>query len=158
MDLRNDLSFSDLLAGSYFRLTGRSLIPNRLMGAEAAKWLYEAAPFGVLAHNTASDPIFVYGNRAAQRLFEYEWDELITLPSRLSAEAPDREERQCFLEQVESRGFITGYRGIRISKSGRRFRIENATVWQLIGTDGKCHGQAAMIPQTLDLEPGTNPR
>jgi hypothetical protein len=29
-----------------------------------------------------------------QRLFEYEWDELITLPSRLSAEAPDRQERQ----------------------------------------------------------------
>ena len=120
--------------------------------AEAAKWLYEAAPFGVLAHNNAPDPLFVYGNKAAQRLFEYESDELTTLPSRLSAEAPDREERQHLLEQVESRGFITGYRGIRISKSGRRFRIENATVWQLLDTDGKCHGQAAMLPQTLDIE------
>jgi hypothetical protein len=85
------------------------------MGAEAAKWLYEAAPFGVLAHNNAPDPLFVYGNKAAQRLFEYEWDELTTLPSRLSAEAPDREERQHLLEQVESRGFITGYRGFALA-------------------------------------------
>jgi len=152
MDLRNDISSADLLAGSYFRLTGHSLIPDQLMGADAAKWLYEAAPFGVLAHNNVPDPLFVYGNKAAQRLFEYEWDELITLPSRLSAEAPDREERQHLLEEVESRGFITGYRRIRISKSGRRFRIENATVWQLLDTDGKCHGQAAMLPQTLDTE------
>ena len=153
MDLRDDLSFIDLLAGSYFRLVGHSLIPDGLLGAEAAKWLYEAAPFSILAHNTAPDPVFIYSNKAAQQLFEYKWDEFVTLPSRLSAEAPDRTERQRFLEQVASHGFITGYRGIRISKSGKRFHIENTTVWQLIDAEGKCHGQAAMLPHTLDLEP-----
>lgn len=107
--------------------------------------------FAILAHNTAPDPVFVYGNKAAQRRFGYEWEELTALPSRLSAEAPERIERQRFLERVTRNGFVTGYRGIRIAKSGKRFRIENATVWQLIDIEGICHGQAAMLPQTVDV-------
>jgi PAS domain-containing protein len=153
MGSHKDVSFCGLLARSYLRLTGHSLIPDRMTDVQAASWLYEVAPFAVLAHNTLPDPLFVYGNRAAQRLFEYDWDELLTLPSRLSAEAPDRDERQRFLEQVEKHGFVTGYRGVRISKSGKRFRIENATVWQLLDGKGSCHGQAAMLPQILPLEP-----
>src|SRR6266446_2699375 len=39
-----------------------------------------------------------------------------------------------------------------LASLSRRIRIENATVWQLLDTDGKCHGQAAMLPQTLDIE------
>lgn len=153
MGSHSDVSFADLLAGSYLRLTGRSLIPDGMTNASAATWLYEVAPFAVLAHNNLPpDPLFIYGNKAAQRLFEYEWDELLTLPSRLSAEAPDRDERRRFLEQVEKHGFITGYSGIRITKSGKRFRIENATVWQLFDEQGNCHGQAAMLPQILPLE------
>jgi PAS domain-containing protein len=112
---------------------------------EASRWLYSEAPFAILAHNTAADPVFVYGNEAAQRLFEYEWDELTTLPSRLSAEAPERGERQQFLDRVGRDGFVEGYSGIRVTKSGKRFRIENATVWQLIDVDGTCRGQAAML-------------
>jgi PAS domain-containing protein len=153
MGSHNDVSLADLLAGSYLRLTGRSLIPDGMPDAQAAPWLYEIAPFAVLAHNTLPDPLFVYGNKAAQRLFEYDWDELLTLPSRLSAEAPDRDERRRFLEQVEKHGFVTGYRGVRISKSGKRFRIENATVWQLLDEEGNCRGQAAMLPQILPLAP-----
>ena len=153
MDSHRDVSFADLLAGSYLRLIGHSLIPDGMTAAHAADWLYEVAPFAVLAHNTLPDPVFIYGNQAAQRLFEYEWDELLTLPSRLSAEAPARDERQRFLEQVEKHGFITGYRGVRLSKSGKRFRVENATVWQLLDGEGNCHGQAAMLPKILNLEP-----
>jgi hypothetical protein len=82
MGSHNDVSLGSLLARSYLRLTGCSLIPDRMTDAQAATWLYELAPFAVLAHNTLPDPLFVYGNKAAQRLFEYDWDELITLPSR----------------------------------------------------------------------------
>jgi hypothetical protein len=152
MDSQRDVSFANLLAGSYLRLIGRALLPDGLTGVKAADWLYQLAPFALLAHNTLPDPLFIYGNKAAQRLFEYEWAELMTLPSRLSAEAPLRDERQRFLEQVEKHGFTTGYRGVRVSKSGRRFCVENATVWQLLDEEGQCHGQAAMLPQILTLE------
>jgi hypothetical protein len=34
---------------------------------------------------------------------------------------------------------------MRIAKSGRRFWIERATVWNLLGRDGIRYGQAALI-------------
>ncbi len=108
-----------------------------------ADWLYNEAPFAVLAHNTEADPIFIYANRSAQHCFGYSWEEFISLPSRLSAEAPDRAARQALLNAVARDGFTSDYRGLRIAKSGRRFWIEHATVWQLIDGDGVVHGQAA---------------
>ncbi len=80
-------------------------------------------------------------------IFGYDWDEITSLRSRLSAELPERGERQGFLDQVARDGFVTGYRGIRITKSGQRFWIEQATVWQLFDDSGVVRGQAAMIPQ-----------
>jgi PAS domain-containing protein len=151
MDLRNDLSFFHLLADSYRRLVGLSLTPEGMTAERAMQWLYEDALFAVLAHNTAPDPIFIYGNKAAQRRFEYEWEELTALPSRLSAEVPEQSERRRFLERVARDGFVSGYGGIRIAKSGQRFRIENATVWQIIDAEGTYRGQAAMLPQTIDV-------
>jgi hypothetical protein len=151
MDVRNEISFFHLLAESYFRLVGQSLTPEGMTAEQGMRWLYEDASFVILAHNTAPDPVFIYGNKAAQRRFGYEWEELTRLPSRLSAEAPERGERQRFLERVARDGFVTGYVGIRIAKSGKRFRIKNATVWQLIDTEGTYRGQAAMLPQTVDV-------
>lgn len=105
----------------------------------------------MLAHNTDPDPLFIYGNKAAQRRFEYGWDEITRLPSRLSAEPQNREARQQFLARVQQIGYEAGYRGVRITKSGRRFVIEEATLWQLLDTDGKVHGQAVVIPRTRDI-------
>lgn len=51
--------------------------------------------------------------------------------------------RQRLLDSVRDKGFIDDYRGIRIAKSGRRFMIRNAVVWQLTDTDGAVQGQAA---------------
>ena len=50
---------------------------------------------------------------------------------------------KALLDRVTSSGFIDDYAGIRISAKGRRFRIENAIVWNLIDADGVRHGQAA---------------
>ena len=146
MDLRYAPGFFNLLAGSYHRLTGHELVPAATPPDEGARYLYEQAPFGLLAHNMADDPVFIYGNQAAQDLFGYDWAELTRLPSRLSAEAPDREERQRFLERVGRNGFVADYSGIRINKSGRKFRIAGACVWQLIDDEGQLHGQAALLP------------
>ncbi|GJG96282.1 MEKHLA domain-containing protein [Cupriavidus pauculus] len=147
----SDPAFYELLASSYARLLGQPLVPQPMPVAQATAWLYEEAPFAILAHNTAPDPVFIYGNKAAQRRFEYDWDEITRLPSRLSAEAPNREERQKFLERVQRLGYEAGYKGVRITKSGRRFMIEEATLWQMFDADGVLHGQAVIVPRTRDL-------
>ncbi|HEY2000408.1 MEKHLA domain-containing protein [Paraburkholderia sp.] len=151
MKLSTDPEFFQLLSESYERLLQRPLTPAGMSIEEAAQWLYESAPFGILAHNTDADPIFVYGNKTAQRLFDYSWSELTALPSRLSAEAPEREERRAFLEQVQRDGFVAGYRGIRVTRSGERFWIENAIVWQLMDQHGVYRGQAALLPETAPV-------
>jgi hypothetical protein len=65
------------------------------------------------------------------------------MPSRLTAEAPDRTERARLLAEVAARGFIDDYSGVRISRTGQRFRIERATVWNLSDDEGRRCGQAA---------------
>jgi PAS domain S-box-containing protein len=139
-------SFISLLTESFRKYTGSLLVPADLTGGSAAQWLYNA-PFGLLAHDTAADPRFIYANLTAQRLFEYDWDEFVGMPSRLSAEGDDRDQRQVFMQAVLERGYASGYQGIRVAKSGRRFWIEDATVWNLTDSDGVRRGQAAMIPQ-----------
>lgn len=138
--------FARLLTESYARLIRQPLVPADVPDKGIARWLYESAPFGILAHSTANDPLFIYGNLSAQKRFEYDWEELTQLPSRLSAEAPERQEREDFLRRVSQDGYVDDYRGLRVTKSGKRFWIEGVTVWQLIDADGVCHGQAAMIP------------
>jgi predicted DNA-binding protein (UPF0251 family) len=59
----------------------------------------------------------------------------------------DREGRAKLLEAVTRRGFIDDYSGIRISKTGRRFKISRATIWNLLTEDGKPCGQAAMFTE-----------
>ncbi|AXF17817.1 MEKHLA domain-containing protein [Paraburkholderia caledonica] len=147
MSLKTDVEFFRLLTNSYRRLLGKSLVPSDISDTEGGAWLYSSAPFGLLAHDTQTDPMFIYGNSKAQAIFGYDWDEITSLRSRLSAELPERGERQGFLDQVARDGFVTGYRGIRITKSGQRFWIEQATVWQLFDDSGVVRGQAAMIPQ-----------
>ena len=150
-----DSSFAtDLVAqllASHARLTGQPLLPivPGETGEASARRLYSAA-LVVLAHDDQPDPRFTYANLAAQRLFERTWDEMIGLPSRLSAEAPVREERERLLARVARHGFIDDYSGVRVSKSGRRFRILRATVWNVGDASGRRIGQAASFS---DWEP-----
>ena len=139
VDLSTDAGFFALLTDSYARLVGAPLVPP----AMDADWLYREAPFVVVAHGTDQDPKFIYVNKTAQECFEYSWEEFMSLPSRLSAEAPDRAERQSLLDEVARNGFLSGYRGLRVAKSGRRFIIEDGVVWELIDREGTRHGQAA---------------
>ena len=99
----------------------------------------------LVSHGTEADPVLNYGNAAALALWEMSWAELTRTPSRLTAEAPNRAERARLLAAVTARGFIDDYSGIRISKTGRRFIISQATVWNLLTEQGKPYGQAAMF-------------
>ena len=143
MTLATDPAFFDLLAGSYRRLLGEDPPFLDNTQTDAARWLYEDAPACVLAHNTEPDPRFIYANKAAQALLEYSWDEIVALPSRFSAEAPNRAERQRLLDAVARHGFATGYSGVRIARSGRRFRIDDGVLWELRDAHGALQGVAA---------------
>jgi hypothetical protein len=132
------------LARSLRHWTGRDLLTGKFSPAEFSDKLFHA-PFVVVSHGTEADPILNYGNAAALALWEMSWEELTRMPSRLTAEALNREERARLLEAVTRRGFIDDYSGVRISKSGRRFRIRRATVWNLLTADDKPCGQAAMF-------------
>lgn len=130
---------ANLLLESYHRLTGKPLLDGD--PEDPGQALFHA-PLAVVSHDTAADPVFNYANRTALELFEMGWDEFTRLPSRLSAEQPNRAERQRLLTEVSEKGFIDHYNGVRISSSGRRFYIRNATVWNLL-QDGRLLGQAA---------------
>lgn len=130
------------MARSLMRWTGRELWPGTIDPLELAAKVYEA-PFVLVAHGGEADPVLNYGNRAALGLWEMTWEEFTCTPSRLTAEAPNREERARLLETVTRRGFIDDYSGVRISRTGRRFRIARATVWNLINENNQPCGQAA---------------
>lgn len=130
------------IIASYRHWSGRHLVDPALDPATAARALYHA-PYVVLAHDTAADPLFTYANLTAQRLFERPWREIVGLPSRYSAEPLAREERARLLEQVARQGYTDNYSGVRVSASGRRFLVRQATVWNLIAPDGTPCGQAA---------------
>ena len=147
VDLSTDPGFFALLTDSYARLVRALLVPP---GTDA-DWLYREAPFVVVAHGTDQDPKFIYANKAAQKCFEYSWEEFMSLPSRLSAEAPDRAQRQALLQEVARNGFLSGYQGLRVAKSGRRFIIEDGVVWELVDRDGMRHGQAATFLSWRDV-------
>jgi len=132
------------LAHSLKHWTGRELLPGVSEPAELPQKVFESS-FVVVSHGMEADPVLNYGNAAALALWEMTWEELTRTPSRLTAEMPNREERAQLLDAVMKRGFIDDYSGVRISKSGRRFRIEQATVWNLLTADGKPCGQAAMF-------------
>jgi len=133
-----------ILRTSLAKLAGKDLVPPELNDLDAARFLFDA-PFAVVSHNADTDPLFNYANKKAMQLFEMDWRAITSLPSRLSAEEVNRDERARLLKRVSDHGYIDNYSGVRISKSGRRFEISGATVWNLIGVDGEPAGQAAMF-------------
>ena len=135
-------SHANCLVRSHLHFTGRKLIEALDTGADLAQALDEA-PFVLVSHGMEPDPVLNYGNATALALWEMSWAEFIQTPSRLTAEAPNREERARLLAAVTAHGYIGNYSGVRISKTGRRFLITNATVWTLLTEDGLPCGQAA---------------
>lgn len=137
-----------LIAQSFARVTGEELV--RPYGDTLARLWH--APAVILAHGTEADPVFFYGNRTALDLFEMTAEEFVALPSRFSAEPDARSERERLLAEVAEKNFITNYSGVRIAKSGKRFVIDRATVWNLLADDGAIHGQAACFEHWRPLD------
>ncbi|MDB5385463.1 MAG: hypothetical protein JWM11_1109, partial [Planctomycetaceae bacterium] len=61
-------------------------------------------------------------------------------------------ERARLLERTTRDGFVDDYQGIRVSTTGRRFRIDQALVWNLVDAQGNRVGQAATFSDWQFLE------
>ena len=140
------VEYVNLMRESLRNYTGRDLVGSKLKEGKAAKELFYA-PFALVSHDTSEDPFFNYANQTALDLFEMSWEEFTSIHSRESAERPDQEERARLLKEVSKKGFIENYSGVRIAKSGKRFFIEKALVWNLVGRNQHYYGQAATFSQ-----------
>jgi hypothetical protein len=136
------IQWNQSLLNSFRRWLGRELIERTGSSGEQAKALYHA-PFIVVLHGMEADPILKYGNRAALELWEMDWGQFTKTPSRLTAEPVNQAERARMLARVQEKGFIDDYKGVRISGTGKRFLVEQAIVWNIVGTEGEQIGQAA---------------
>jgi hypothetical protein len=133
-----------IILQSYRHWTGKELIVPSSPGSLRQE-LFES-PIVVLSHGTEAEPVLNYGNRAALALWETDWSTFTQMPSRYTAEAVIRSDRDAFMDGVSKNGFVDGYTGIRVSRTGRRFYIVDATVWNLLDEDGRYYGQAAAFP------------
>src|SRR6478736_4151504 len=95
---------------SYRHWLGRELIERHGEPEFQARVLFES-PLVVVSHGTEADPILNYGNQTALTLLEMTWEALVKTPSRLTAEAVNRAERERMLEQARNRGYIETYEG-----------------------------------------------
>lgn len=139
------------ILNSYRRLLGRELIERTASPAEDALALFNA-PFVVVSHGTQADPILNYANRTALHLWEMDVETITQTPSRMTAEPMHRDERARLLARTARDGFVDDYQGVRISSTGRRFRIEQAIVWNLDDSEGNAAGQAATFSRWTPLE------
>jgi len=132
------------ISHSFHSLAGRPLYAPPGI-SEIHHWLHEEAPYAILAHNTDADPHFIYANKCALACFKYSPDEILAIPSRLSASEQDRPERARMLEIVLRDGIVYNYSGPRVDKYGNIFTIYDGVVWQLRSIKGDVSGQAALF-------------
>ncbi len=139
-----------LLIDSYKRWTGSELIALKV-GEPAWEQLYRATKV-ILSHGTEKDPVLNFGNLRGLELWEMDWETFTQTPSRLTAEPAERAERDRFFQAVSLNGYVDDYTGIRVSRTGRRFFILQATVWNVVDSEGAYRGQAAAFSDYSYIE------
>ena len=143
------LELTQNLLDSYSHWTGKELLERTTPNEElVALWSH---PHIVVAHGTQADPAFVYGNHRGLELWEMSLDQFLDMPSRLTAEPLHRDERQRLLDQTRQLGYVDDYRGVRISRTGKRFMIEKALLWMVLDRAGNIIGQAATFDRWTPL-------
>ena len=144
------VAHTQLLLTTFANLLGRELIDRTGTPLEQATRLFQA-PFVVVSADASPDPLLTYGNQTALGLWEMDVDTLVSTPARHTAEPVHRDERQRLLDRTRAQGYVDDYAGIRVSSSGKRFRIEAAIVWNLTDADGAYCGQAATFDRWVPL-------
>jgi hypothetical protein len=140
------INWCQLLLNSYHHFLGKDLIERKGTPEEQSQLVFES-PFVVLSHGNEVDPIYNYANQMGLDLWEISWEDLIKMPSRLSAETILREEREQILNATAKHGYFTNYQCIRISKGGKRYQIKGLDLWNILDQEGVYLGQAATFSQ-----------
>lgn len=143
------IQHTQILLDSFERYLKRPLI-QRENALKDAENLFKA-DFVVASHGTQSDPILNYGNQTALDLWSLSFEEFTRLASRYTAEPVHQSERAAMLQRGREFGFIDNYQGVRISSSGKRFKIEQAIIWNLVDNAGNPYGQAATFSHWTGL-------
>ncbi|MEA5532887.1 MEKHLA domain-containing protein [Crocosphaera sp. XPORK-15E] len=139
---------TQLILSSFEHWLGHSLWKEKglpeIQGSseEIAQQLF-GVPFAVASHGIETDPIFNYGNQKALDIWELTWEEFIKIPSRKTAELVEQTERDRLLAETTKKGF-SYFSGIRITSTGKRFKINNGIVWNVIDEQQINQGQAAV--------------
>ena len=76
---------------------------------------------------------------------------MIGKPSTMTAQESEQKERNELLNQVNSRGFIENYKGIRVASDGKLFQIKDATIWNIVDKQSIKIGQAVIIYRSNKL-------
>ena len=139
------LGLTALLLESHQRLFQRPLV--RSSGIRLAAQELFVLDQVVLCHDGSEDPRFLYANRAALQLFSRNWEQMVGMPSRLSASANQRLSRREQLELARRQDKLENYSGVRVNSQGRRFQIRGARIWSLIDQERHYSGQAACFSQ-----------
>mmetsp|Transcript_6068 Transcript_6068/g.18293 ORF Transcript_6068/g.18293 Transcript_6068/m.18293 type:complete len:219 (-) Transcript_6068:290-946(-) len=135
-----------LLDDSLRRLHGSALLPSPRASASHCASLAANDELVCVSHEASSgEPIFNYATQAALDVFEMSWDEFVSTPSKHSADPLEQAERDELLRRVDERGFVDDFAFVRISKTGRRFRISSAVIWNVDDGAGRLLGQAALF-------------
>ena len=142
-----------IILGNLQRWTGKNLIREYGFSLDKLGERVFNADFYLLSHTNASDPILNYANRKALELWEVTWEELITMPSSKTAKPVDRQERSAMLDRVSADNYFDGYRGIRISKTGKEFYISDGIIWNLLINNDELYGQAAWFKSIELINP-----
>jgi PAS domain-containing protein len=124
------------LLDSYAVRVGRELIARTGDVVKDAR-LLDVLEAVVLAHDGGADPVFTYANEAAAALWKTTVDQLIGMPSRLSAAPEHRDARATALGEALASGVVLDYSGERQALDGSRFMIHNATLWTFVNGPGQ---------------------
>lgn len=132
---------------SYRTYVGEELFERSGDAATDARRLFDLDAV-VLSHDGGADPHFVYANTAAARLWRTTVEDLVGMPSQLSAPPDHRAERASTLTRAADQGFLHGYSGTRVARDGTLFVIEEATLWTVDYPGGP--GQAVVFRNWRD--------
>lgn len=150
--LTSDLvALAQAIFDSHAALLGHALVAVRDDSPAAVAEALYRAEFALLCHDGAADPLFIYANQTAQRLWQLDWGAFVGMPSRLSAEPDARAVRAAMLARVDRHGYVDDYEGVRVDSRGRRFRIEDACIWNVTDDAGRL-GQAARIGRWVPVD------
>lgn len=129
---------------SFRQYTGQSL-PTADDQIDRLTWIHENSSYSLLAHNTDSDPKFIYANSKALDAFGYSFNEITQLQSKFSASEIDRQERALLLQSVKDHGIAMNYSGPRVKKDGSSFNIHHGIVWVVKDDHDNEIAQAALF-------------